>query len=65
VVAGPAGEKVEDLKTLAGLAASGTLRPVIDERFPFEKIVDAYRLVDSGRKRGSVVVALDGRAATR
>lgn len=58
VVAGPASEKAEDLMTLAELAAHGKLRPVIDQRFPFERIVDAYRVVDSGRKKGSVILWL-------
>lgn len=62
VVAGPASEKVADLLAVADLAAQGKLRPVIDQRFPFERIVDAYRVVDSGRKKGSVVVWLDSRA---
>ena len=62
VIAGPASERVEDLRALAELAAQGKLRPVIDQRFPFERIVDAYRVVDSGRKKGSVVVWLHPRA---
>ena len=62
IIAGPASEKPEDLRTLAELAAQGKLRPVIDQRFPFERIVDAYRVVDSGRKKGSVVLWLDPRA---
>ena len=62
VIAGPASEKPGDLITLAELAAQGKLRPVIDQRFPFERIVDAYRVVDSGRKKGSVVLCLDPRA---
>jgi NADPH:quinone reductase-like Zn-dependent oxidoreductase len=57
VVAGPAAERPEDLVTLLDLAARGVLRPVIDQRFPFERIADAYRVVDSGRKRGSVVLS--------
>ncbi len=52
-------------RQLAELAAKGTLRPLIDRRFPFERIADAYRIVDSRRKRGSVVVALDVPAAAR
>jgi NADPH:quinone reductase-like Zn-dependent oxidoreductase len=62
VIAGPAAEKAADLMKLAEFAAQGKLRPVIDQRFPFERIVDAYRVVDSGRKRGSVVLWLDPRA---
>jgi NADPH:quinone reductase-like Zn-dependent oxidoreductase len=50
---------------VAELAAQGTLRPVIDRCFAFEEIVDAYRLVDSGRKKGSVVLSLDARAGYR
>lgn len=65
VVAGPASEKVADLERLAELATQGTLRPVIDQRFPFGRIADAYRVVDSGRKKGSVVVTLDPRASER
>lgn len=65
VIAGPASEKGEDLMAVVELAEQGTLRPVIDRRFAFEEIVDAYRLVDSGRKRGSVVLSLDARAGFR
>ncbi len=60
VIAGPAPARVEDLKQLAEIAASGGFTPVIDQVFPFERIVDAHRRVDSGRKRGSVVVTLGG-----
>lgn len=58
VVGGPANVRVEDLHTMAELAASGALRPVIDRRFPFERIADAHRYVDAGHKRGSVVVTI-------
>lgn len=60
VIAGPAPARVEDLKQLAEIAASGGFTPVIDQVLPFERIVDAHRRVDSGRKRGSVVVTLGG-----
>ncbi len=65
VIAGPAAERADDLAILADLAEKGVLKPVIDQRFPFARIVDAYRVVDSGRKKGSVVVTLDPRSATR
>lgn len=65
VIAGPCKETVEDLETLGELATKGTIKPVIDQRFPFEQMADAYRVVDSGRKKGSVVVTLDARASTR
>jgi NADPH:quinone reductase-like Zn-dependent oxidoreductase len=58
VIAGPAGERAEDLRLLAKLAETGELRAVIDRRYPFEEIVEAHRYVDTGRKRGSVVLTL-------
>jgi len=56
VIAGPATGRAEDLHQLAALAKAGAFKPVIDRYYPFERIVDAHRHVDSGRKRGNVVV---------
>ncbi len=58
VVAGPAKSRAEDLRVLAAIAAAGEFTPVIDQVFPFERIVDAHRRVETGRKRGSVVVTI-------
>lgn len=58
VVGGPAPERAEDLRTLAGLAEQGAYRPSIDRRFRFDEIVEAHHLVDSGRKRGNVAVVI-------
>lgn len=57
-VAGPASENPDDVRTLAALAQSGELKPVIDRRYPFERMLDAHRYVDEGHKAGSVVVTL-------
>lgn len=43
-------------RLLMDMAAAGQVRAVIDRSFPLEKIVEAYRLVDTGHKRGSVVI---------
>jgi NADPH:quinone reductase-like Zn-dependent oxidoreductase len=59
VIAGPAAERAEDLRLLANLAESGEFKPVIDVRYPFERMADAHRRVDTGHKRGNVVVILD------
>lgn len=59
IIAGPATGRAEDLRFLARLAETGEYKPVIDRRYPFEQIAAAHRYVDSGRKRGNVVITLD------
>lgn len=56
VVAGSAPERVEDLAQLVDRVADGRLRVVHDTAFALDDIVAAHRLVDSGHKRGSVLV---------
>lgn len=62
VIAGPAAERIEYVHQLAQLAAQGGFTPVIDRCYPFEAMQEAHRYVDSGRKRGNVVVRV-GRSA--
>ena len=54
----PARVRAEDLRLLASLAESGRFVPVIDRRYPIEQIADAHRYVDTGRKRGDVIITL-------
>lgn len=57
-IAGPAEERPEDVRELARLAEAGIVRPVIDSTFAFEHLREAHARVDTGRKRGSVIVTL-------
>ncbi len=58
VLAGVAMGRREDLELLAGLAESGVYRPVIDRCLPLERASEAHAFVESGRKRGSVVLTM-------
>jgi NADPH:quinone reductase-like Zn-dependent oxidoreductase len=49
---------LRDQLLLRALASSGEYRAVIDRRFTLDEIVEAHRYVDTGRKKGSVVVTL-------
>lgn len=57
IVAGPTAERVDDLRTLVDLAVDGRFAPLIDSRFTFDAIALAHARVETGRKRGSVVVS--------
>jgi len=54
----PTSEKREYLETLHSMIADGKLKPVIDKSYPFEELVKAHQYVDSGHKRGNVVITV-------
>lgn len=58
VKAGPSSAPAEDVLFLARLAESEELKPVIDRRYALDKIAQAHRHVNTGHKRGSVVVTV-------
>jgi NADPH:quinone reductase-like Zn-dependent oxidoreductase len=58
VVTSPGPYRSEDLQYIVDLATRGAFKPTIDRTFPFDQISAAHRFVDSGRKRGSVVVTV-------
>lgn len=57
-VAGTAREHLDDVALLARLADEGAYRPAIDTVFPLDRIVDAHRRLDNGRKHGSLVIRM-------
>lgn len=58
VIASVAAERADDLRYLAKLAEAGEFRPVIDRSYPLESAAEAHAYVDTGRKRGSVVLTV-------
>jgi NADPH:quinone reductase-like Zn-dependent oxidoreductase len=55
----PPAEKADDLGFLTTLVEAGGVKPVIDRSYPLEQLALAHEYVDTGRKRGSVVITVD------
>ena len=55
----PASEKAKDLRYLADLTEAGTLKPTVDRRYPMAQVAEAHGHVETGHKRGTVVITMD------
>lgn len=51
-------EKTSYLNDFHKMISDGNLKPFIDRTYPLEEIVEAHRYVESGRKRGNVVILI-------
>jgi len=55
----PVKEKQEYLDLIRELAGKGSIRPIIDKTYSLEEIRNAHAYVDTGRKKGNVVIKMN------
>jgi NADPH:quinone reductase-like Zn-dependent oxidoreductase len=57
---GMAPDNMEDLEYLKKLVETHKIKPVIDRVYQLEEAKEAYHLVNSGRKRGNILLKING-----
>jgi NADPH:quinone reductase-like Zn-dependent oxidoreductase len=60
VITWTAGYTVDNLNALRELVEAGIIKPVIDRHYPLEQTAEAHRYVDTGDKKGNVVITMEG-----
>jgi NADPH:quinone reductase-like Zn-dependent oxidoreductase len=50
---------LEDLEVLAEFLREAKISPLIDRRFPFSQVVEAFCYLGEGHARGKVVISMD------
>ena len=48
----------KDLAFILELLETGTVKPVIDRRYPLSEVAEAIRYLEEGHARGKVVITL-------
>jgi NADPH:quinone reductase-like Zn-dependent oxidoreductase len=54
-----AAQRAENLALLSQLISSGKMKTVIDRTYPLEQLAEAHRYVESGLKKGNVIITVE------
>jgi NADPH:quinone reductase-like Zn-dependent oxidoreductase len=65
LIGGVGSESVDILRKVVDLAAAGDFHPVIDRSFDFSQMIAAHTHVDTGHKKGNVVVTVKSESKAR